>query len=116
MKKVVLMLVLVLLVLAVFVPAVSAAPPAADGYWYYVNWGDTLYGISRATGVSTSALISANGLTYPYWVYAGTYLWIPAVSTSPGTGTRYHTVQWGENLLGIARYYGVSAWEIARRC
>lgn len=77
MKRVVLIVVLCLLVMAVVVPAVSAAPPASGGYWYQVRYGDTLYGISRYTGVSVQSIVNANGISYPNWVYAGTSLWIP---------------------------------------
>ncbi len=114
MKKVILLAVLLLLVMATVAPVASAAPPASGGYWYRVQWGDTLYGISRRTGVGVQTLIAVNGISYPYWVYAGQYLWIPAVSPPPSPGVRYHTVQWGETLLGIARMYGVDAWSIAR--
>lgn len=123
MKKLVLVVVLSLLVMAFVVPAVSAAPPASGGYWYYVRHGDTLYSISRYTGVGTHAIINANGIHNPNWIYAGTSLWIPAYAPDPGyhnppcnygCGTGYHTVRYGDTLLGIGRYYGVSAWAIAR--
>jgi LysM repeat protein len=123
MKKVVLGLALVLLVMALFVPAVSAAPPeapsASGGYWYHVQYGNTLYGISRYTGVSVQAIVNANGLTNPNCIYAGQNLWIPAYTAPPqnpcnvGCGARYHTVQWGQTLTGIGAMYGVSPWAIA---
>ena len=123
MKKLVLIVVLSLLVMAFVVPAVSAAPSESGGYWYYVRYGDTLYSISRYTGVSTHAIINANGIHNPNWIYAGTSLWIPSYHPAPAPGCHYdcgyhghgyHTVRYGETLLGIGRYYGVSAWSIAR--
>lgn len=114
MKKLILIVVLVLLVMGIAAQSVSAAPPASGGYWYQIRYGDTLYSISRYTGVSMQTLIAVNGIKYPDWIYAGQYLWVPAVTAPPAPGARYHTVQWGQTLLGIARIYGVDAWSIAR--
>ena len=124
MKKVVLGLALALLVMALVVPAVSAAPPeappASGGYWYQVQYGNTLYGISLYTGVSVQAIANANGLTNPNCIYAGQNLWIPAYTPLPPSNPcggcssgAYHTVQWGETLTGIGAMYGVNPWAIA---
>jgi lysozyme len=117
MKKLLLVTLLVLLIMAFIVPVASAAPPASGGYWYHVKYGDTLYGVARYTGVSAQAIINANGIQYPNWIYAGTYLWIPASSCcccdGPVSGHRY-VVKYGDTLLGIAHRYGVDAWSIAR--
>jgi len=112
MKKLVLIAVLVMLVFAMAAPAASAAPPAAGGYWYRVNYGDTLYGISWYTGVPVSSIANANGISNINWIYAGQYLWIPTVAPVP-SGT-YHTVQWGETLYSISVAYGVNMWTIAQ--
>ncbi len=123
-KKLVLAIVLALLVMAMVAPVASAAPPAAPpdappaygGYWYYVNYGDTLYRISINTAVPMNLIISANGIMYPNWIYAGQYLWIPPYPTTPPPpppAATYHTVQYGENLYRISLMYGVSMWDIA---
>ena len=116
MKKLVLIAVLVMLVFAMVVPVASAAPPAAPsaagGYWYRVNYGDTLYGISWYTGVPVQNIANANGISNVNWIYAGQYLWIPTVAPVP-SGT-YHTVQWGETLYSISVAYGVNMWTIAQ--
>ncbi len=122
MKKLVLVAVLVMLVLVMVAPTASAAPPAAPpasgGYWYHVNYGDTLAGISWYTGVPMQAIINANGIVNPNWIYAGQYLWIPAYAPGPYPGpymcSAYHTVQYGQTLYGISLMYGRNMWSIAQ--
>ena len=58
-------------------PPVYNPPPASCGYWRAVYFGDTMFSISRATGVSPWRIAQANGLYNPNIVYAGTSLWIP---------------------------------------
>ena len=52
-------------------------PQVGCGYWRPVYFGDTMFSISRATGVSPWRIAHANGLYNPNVVYAGTSLWIP---------------------------------------
>ena len=52
-------------------------PPPRCGYWYTVQWGDTLNSISYRTGVSVGAIAQANGIYNVNCIYAGTVLWIP---------------------------------------
>ncbi len=61
------------------------APPAAqaDGpVGYYVQWGDTLFSISRRYGTSVQAIKTANGLLSDY-IYAGQHLTIPVSAPTP---------------------------------
>ncbi len=51
--------------------------PAPHGFWYRIQWGDTLYGIARRYGVSVWTLASVNHIPYPYRIYAGRTIWIP---------------------------------------
>ncbi len=51
---------------------------------HIVRHGDTLYSISRATGVSVADLASANRLRAPYTLDAGQSLRIPAADTPAG--------------------------------
>jgi hypothetical protein len=66
-----------------WIPAGSWAPPygwpprAGCGSWRSVYFGDTLFSIGRAYGVSPWAIASANGITNMNLVYAGSSLWIP---------------------------------------
>ncbi len=112
-------IVLFVVVLSLVVtPAVFAAPAAQSptcGYWYRVQWGQTLYAISRATGVSASAIAQANGLVNPNYIRAGQSLWIPCPPAPPPPSCGYwYAVRWGDTINLIARRTGVSSWAIAR--
>ena len=59
-------------------PPPPPPPPAPHcGYWYTVQWGDTLNSISYRTGVSVWAIAQANGIYNINCIYAGQALWIP---------------------------------------
>ena len=77
MRKVVLIIGLILLMQAAWVPAGYAAPPPAGGFWHTVRWGETLFSIGRAYGVNPYSICSANGLHNCNYVWAGQSLWIP---------------------------------------
>jgi murein DD-endopeptidase MepM/ murein hydrolase activator NlpD len=68
--------------------------------------GETLFAVSRRTGVDVTDLISANSLQPPYGVRAGQSLIIPPL--------RYHRVAQGENVSSIARRYEVTLLDIVR--
>jgi len=70
-----------------------------------VQQGETLYAISRRSGVPVRSLIDANNLQPPYRVQAGQVLSLPR--------TRQHIVQQGETLYSVARRYGVEAASLA---
>ncbi len=123
MKRIVLIVVLVLLVMAFIAPAASASgPPRSDGYWYCVSYGDSLARISYHTGVPVRQIVNANNIYNRNLIYAGQYLWIPQRHYDQGHGHghghqgghQYHTVRWGQTLSGIGSYYGVNAWSIAK--
>jgi hypothetical protein len=105
-----------------------AAPPekpaASSGYYYTVQWGDTLSQIAVRNGTTMQAIMYANPwIVNPNRIYAGTVLFIPTgvpgviVPPAPPPaqpGCRYyHTVQWGQNLIRIGAWYGVSPFAIA---
>ncbi|WP_229743613.1 peptidoglycan DD-metalloendopeptidase family protein [Aliidongia dinghuensis] len=71
-----------------------------------VQQGETLYAISRRSGVPVRFLIDANNLQPPYRVQSGQVLTLPR--------TRQHIVQQGETLYSVARRYGVEAASLAR--
>lgn len=110
------------LILSLLVSSVAFAAPDRQwggGYWYPVKFGDTLYSVGRATGVSPWAIAQANGLYPPYTIYAGSSLWIPGgykphPQPHPYPGCGYWTpVYFGDTLASIAWRTGVNAWAIA---
>jgi LysM repeat protein len=121
-RKVLLIVGLVLLLQVLWVPATLAAPPApryapdwgGGGFWYTVQWGDSLSSIGWRYGVSPWSICSANGLYNCNYIYAGQALWIPGGGGSGAGCVAYHTVMWGQTLSGIAGWYGVGAWRIAQ--
>lgn len=111
----------------VVAPAAFAAPApwyGTCGYWYPVQWGQTLASVSSATGVSGWAIAQANHLANPNYIQAGQSLWIPCASgplpppppppASPPPSCGYwYTVHWGDTLSSIAWRSGVNVWTIA---
>lgn len=122
-RKWLLVIGLVLLLQALWVPASHAAPPISGwgwdgGFWHRVAWGESLSTIGWRYGVNPYAICAANGLANCNFVYAGQLLWIPysraARPSHWGPCAAYYTVRWGDTLSGIARWFGVNAWSIAR--
>ncbi|BBK30896.1 hypothetical protein STHU_15300 [Allostella humosa] len=77
----------------------AAARPQVGGTVTVGN-GETLFAISRRTGVPVRALIDANGLKPPYGLLTGQRIAVPA--------NRFHEVQPGETLYSVSRRYGVA--------
>lgn len=104
----------IVLVSLLFSSAAYAAPAESGGYYYTVRYGDTLFSIGRATGISPWTIAQVNGLANPNRIYAGQVLWIPGLAPAPQPGCGYYwTVRAGETLLSISRATGISAWSIA---
>jgi LysM repeat protein len=115
---------LMLLLMFIFAPGAQAEESSADshGFYYTVQPGDTLYKIATWYGSTVYAITTANNIANPNLIYAGSTLWIPtAVPTQPieppppsQSCRYYHTVTWGDTMLGLSRWYGVSAWAIGQ--
>jgi len=60
--------------------AAAPAPPAATGYT--VRAGDTISGIARTHGVTTDAVLAANGLDRSSIIYPGQAIAVPAGTTA----------------------------------
>ncbi len=80
-----------------------------------MQYGETVFSIARWYGISPYAIASSNGLGNWNLIFAGQSLWIPWGGWTPGPSgcARSHYVSYGDTLLGIGRWYGVSAWSIA---
>ena len=103
--------------------APAPAPAPSAGTTYTVRAGDTISAIARRHGVSTTAMLAANGLGWSSIIYPGQVVKIPGggtAATAPSTapaptpapaparpGTSY-TIQAGDTVSAIARRHGVS--------
>jgi len=96
--------------------APGAAPERQGTTIHIVQWGETLYIIAGRYGVTVNAIVSANGLYNPNYIYAGQMLVIPTGSPAPppsGPTTTY-VVQRGDTLGVIAARHGTTVNELAR--
>lgn len=87
----------------------AAAPVAGTlqpGTTHVVVAGDTVFTLSRRSGVPTRAIIDANRLQAPYVLNPGDRLTIPAV--------RVHEVRSGDTASQVAQRYGVSLADLVR--
>jgi LysM repeat protein len=109
---------LLILVTVVLLMAVSTGVALASGV-HVVQPGETLSMIAVRYGTTVSALVTANSLWNPNFIYAGQRLVIPdgytpPPYTPPTSGGSYYTVQYGDNLSRIAARYGTNAYAIAQ--
>lgn len=127
-KKLVVVVLIAVVVLLSFNSTIANAAPQAQmpmpGQFYVVRPGDTMYSIAARFHTTVWAIAQVNGIVNPSLIYIGQALLIPAPSPMPPVppapqppfpvgGPVIHLVRYGENLYGIARMYGVSAWQIA---
>ena len=100
------------------VPAATvAAPvstPATGQFEYTVQWGDTLYSLSRRFNTTVEAIVALNGLEDASSIAVGQVLRIVGMSVpAPGPGPEY-IVQPGDTLYSIARKYNTTVEAIQR--
>ncbi len=94
-------------------PSIPSANPTGglgDYDYYYVEKGDTKFGLSQKFNVSIAELESINPNMVPT-LLADTQIRVPKVTTTNITNTeglKTHYVQKGETLYGIARMYGIT--------
>lgn len=107
------------------IAATPAPGQATAGTEYTIKAGDIPASIARAHGISLSALMNANPGLEPRKLKIGKKLVIPAAPAVPGSTTgagtrtvpdveagRIHVVKSGENLIRIARQYGITVKEL----
>ncbi|MBK5249419.1 MAG: LysM peptidoglycan-binding domain-containing protein, partial [Actinomycetales bacterium] len=73
---------------AVSAPTPAASAPAATSGRYTVTSGDTVSGIAKHYGTTSSAIISANGLNARALIRIGQVLTIPGASTAAPAATQ----------------------------
>ncbi len=67
------------------VPGSAPVPPKPPcGTYYTVRWGDTMSAIAARYSTTVQALMSANNLYNPNYIYAGMILYVPCGSVPPG--------------------------------
>jgi LysM repeat protein len=89
-------------------------PSQGSGVQHVVQSGDTLSAIAARYGSTTSAIVQANQLVNPSYIFVGQVLWIPTGGTPlPSAGGTY-VVRAGDTLAGIAYRFGVNYWAIVQ--
>ena len=114
--------VLMIASMLLFPTGALAAPDGSNETVHIVQWGETLSMIAEHYGVTVEAIMAANGIGDPDYVYVGQKLVIPmsygsgppamgpsAPGYAGGECTHHYAVQWGDTLSGIAWQYGTTA-------
>ena len=118
-RKVSLILLLILLLLGATVSTTQAAPAEDYGTYHTVRYGETLSLIAVNYSVTVHELLVANPhIVNPNLIYYGTVIFIPhhyapPPAPAPTYCRYYHTVSYGENLINIGLWYGLSPYVIA---
>ena len=107
----------------IYTPPIGYVPPAPYTTYirYTVRAGDYLNLIAQRYHTTAQAIIDANAATLidPNILYVGSVLLIPSqvVAPKPKPHTyhgNFYIVQPGDNLFGIAAYFGEDVYNIAR--
>lgn len=97
----------------VFLPAGARAQDQFDGPIYVVQSGDTLYSIALRFGVTVNDLISANAISNPNQVNAGTELVLPGLKGVTGKLVT-ETIPLGLDLSKLIKYRALNETLIIR--
>lgn len=109
-------LIILISVLLMVVSATAVSAQAGQTY-HVVAPGESLSRIALRYNTTVAAIVAANGLYNPNYIYAGQYLFIPnpiyyPPAPPPGSGTGYYTIQYGDTLGRIARRFGSTIWAL----
>lgn len=114
-------------------PTAAPTPEPAPISVLEVHQGDTLLGLAQQASVSWQALVDVNSIRYPYFIYPGQILQLPAGVTLPAdlasvpttapepastpapTQPETYTVQHGDYLIGLAERFGVDWMTLVER-
>lgn len=115
---------ILILILATFIPQMTSAQQSGCSTFHTVQRGENLFSIGLLYNLTWDQLVAANNLANPNYIQAGTVLCIPfgtggpTTDTPPSTGQvtgstcrAFHTVRRGEDLRAIGRMYNVT-WNI----
>jgi LysM repeat protein len=100
--------------LVIPVTPAPAPQPAGNVMQHVVTSGDTLSALAAQYRTTVNAIVEANRLVNPSYIYVGQVLTIPTSGTSaPMTGV-YYVVRPGDTMAGVAYRFGVSYWAIVQ--
>ncbi len=97
--------------LADYIGVAYIPPEGAEGNYYTVKAGDTLYGIASKYGISVDELKAANNLS-SNTLTIGKVLVIPQVEEPETPDENIYTVKSGDTLYSIANKYGMTVNEL----
>lgn len=97
--------------LADYIGVAYIPPEGAEGNYYTVKAGDTLYGIANKYGISVDELKAANNLS-SNTLTIGKVLVIPQVEEPETSDENVYTVKSGDTLYSIANKYGMTVNEL----
>jgi LysM repeat protein len=100
--------------LVIPLPPAPAPALSGDAIQYTVQTADTLSALSVRYRSTVHAIVQANKLVNPHYIYVGQVLVIPTEGGAIPTTGVYYTVRAGDTLAGIAYRYGVSYWPIVQ--
>ena len=101
---------LVLVILFIAPSRAAAAGPSLA----VVQWGDTLSAIAARYDTTVDALVRANALPNPNFIYAGQRLFVTTASPEPLPTNSVYVVRAGDTLTSIARRAGTTVNTILR--
>lgn len=93
----------------------ASTPQPAEGFYYIVQPGDSLYQIANRYGVPLRELIRVNQISEPYIIYPGQSIFIPGVAPpEPPAGGQVYIVKEEDTLYSIAEQFNVPIDAIIR--